>query len=110
MTTTPRSKRKRSPPNSPGDSDATICPICLDPIIDATKDAEGQEAIYCESTCNAWIHRQCAGLSQTLYKVYQDGDDPFYCPHCRLAIQEQQLHELTSAIDSLKKRSHRLES
>ena len=50
MSTTPRSKRKRPPPNSPGDSDATICPICLDPIIDATKDAEGQEAIYCDAT------------------------------------------------------------
>ena len=103
MATTPRSKRKRPQQNSPGDSNATICPICLDPIIDATTDAEGQEAIYCESICDAWIHRQCAGPSKTLYEVYQNGDDPFYCPHCRLAIQEQKLHELKSTIDSLKK-------
>ena len=97
---TPRNKRKRPPMNSPGDT-STICPICLDPIIDATEDTEGHEAIYCESTCNAWIHRQCAGLSQTLYKMLQEGEDPFYCPHCRLSIQENQLQELKSTIDNL---------
>ena len=50
-------------------------------MIDVTVDAEGQKAIYCESMCNTWLHRQCAGLSQTLYKLYQGGDDPFHCPH-----------------------------
>ena len=102
MATTPRVKRKRPLLNSPA-GESTTCTICLDPIIDATEDAEGQEAIYCESTCNGWIHRQCAGLSQILYKAYQDRDDPFYCPHCRLALQEQQLLELKSTIHSLKK-------
>ena len=101
MATTPRVKRKR-PPNSPGDK-TTTCPICLDPIIDATEDTEGQEAIYCESTCNGWIHRQCAGLSRILFKAYEDGDDPFYCPRCHLTLQEQQLLELKLTIDGLKK-------
>ena len=54
-------------------------------------------------TCNSWIHRQCAGLSQILYKAYQNGDDPFYCPHCRLVLHEQQLLELKSTIDIPKK-------
>jgi len=101
MATTPRVIQKRSP-NSPGD-ETTTCPICLDPIIDATEDTEGQEAIYCESTCNGWIHKQCAGLSRILYKAYEDGDDPFYCPHCRLTLQEQQLLELKLTIDGLQK-------
>ena len=82
----------------------------MDPIIDATVDAEGQEAIFCESTCNAWLHRQCSGLSQSLYKIYQDGDDPFYCPHCRLTIQEHQLQELKSTIESLSKEVSELKS
>ena len=53
---TPRVKRKRPPVNSPGE-EHIICPICLDPIIDATEDNEGQEAIFCESRCDAWLQR-----------------------------------------------------
>lgn len=102
-TSTPRVKRKRPPQNSPGDDNLTICLVCLDPIIDATEKEEGQEAIFCESLCNSWLHRQCAGLSQALYKLYQDGDDPFFCPHCRLTTQESQLRELKSAVESLTK-------
>ena len=62
-----RRNRKRPPLNSPGE-ESTTCPICLDPIIDATEDTEGQEAIFCEGECDAWLHRQCAGLSQRLSK------------------------------------------
>jgi len=99
---TPRAKRKRPPINSPYDN-SIICPICLDPIIDATEDTEGQEAIYCESTCDAWLRRQCAGLSRILYISYQDGDDPFYCPHCRLTKQNQQLQEFKTIIENFSK-------
>ncbi|XP_065895940.1 uncharacterized protein [Dysidea avara] len=33
--------------------------------------------------------------------MLQEGEDPFYCPHCRLSIQENQLQELKSTIDNL---------
>jgi len=102
-TTTPHVKKKRPPQNSPSNDSPTVCPVCLDPIIDATEEKEGQEAIYCKSICNSWIHRQCAGLSQALYKLYQDVDDPFYCPHCHLITQESQLQKLKSAVESLTK-------
>ena len=58
----PHSKRKRPLQSSPGES-SIIFPVCLDCIIDATEHSDGQEAIFCESTCNTWIHQQCAGLS-----------------------------------------------
>ena len=96
----PRGKRKRPLQNSPADS-LTTCPVCLDPIIDATEDTEGQDAIFCESACNSWIHRQCAGLSQALFKKYEEREDPFYCPHCRLIIQDSQLQELRSMVENL---------
>jgi len=102
-------KLKCPPVNSPGE-EHIICPICLDPIIDATEDNEGQEAIFCESRCDAWLHRQCAGLSQSLYKVYQDGDDPFHCPHCRLSIQEHLLQDMKSTIESLSKQVSELKA
>ena len=102
MTTPQRPKRKRPLLSSPGES-STICPVCLDPILDATEDTEGHEAIFCESTCNSWIHRQCAGLSQTLYKIFEESDEPFYCPHCRLVSQDKQLRELKNMVDALSK-------
>ena len=75
MATTPHVKRKYPSLNTHGNESAT-CPIYLDPIIDTSEDTEGQEAIYCKSTFNGWIHRQSAGPSQIHYKAYQDGDDP----------------------------------
>ena len=37
------------------------------------------------------------------YKFYQQGDDPFYCPHCQLTIQQSQIKDLKSTIDTLSK-------
>jgi len=82
-TTLQRPSKRRRSQNLP-DEDVTICPICLDPILDVTENSVGQEAIFCESTCNSWIHRQCAGLSQVLFNLFEESEEPFYCPHCRL--------------------------
>ena len=100
---TPRTKRKHPSVNSPGEEEPSTCAICLDPIIDATEDTEGQEAIFCEGKCNAWLHRQCAGLSHRLFEIYQDKDDHFHCPNCRLIMQEHCIQELKSTIESLHK-------
>ena len=105
MTTTtpqPRSKRERPLQSSPGET-SIICPVCLDCIIDATEDSDGQEAIFCESICNSWIHRQCAGLSQALFKILEESEEPFYCPHCRLIAQDKQLRELKTMVEDLSK-------
>ena len=98
-TNTPHSKRKRALQNSPG-KNSMICPVCLDSIIDATDDTDGQKAIFCEGT---WIHLQCARLSQTLFKILQESEDPFYCPHCRLITQDKQLQELKTMVENLLK-------
>ena len=34
----------------------SVYPVCLDAIVDATVEKEGQEAIYCKNICNSWIH------------------------------------------------------
>ena len=100
---TPRTKRKRPSVSSPAEQASSTCVICLDPIIDATENNEGQEAIFCEGKCDGWLHRQCAGLSQRLFETYNDGDDPFHCPNCRLIMQEHCIQELKSTIENLHK-------
>ena len=69
----------------------------------ATDDTDGQEVIFCEGTCNSCIHRQCAGLSQTLYrfKILEENEDPFYCPHCCLITQDKQLQDLKTMVEDL---------
>jgi len=54
----------------------TICLICDETIKEPTKHRKGDEAIYCEGFCEAWIHRKCAGLSNTNFTVLSNsGDD-----------------------------------
>ena len=62
-----------------------ICPICLDPIVDASKSKKkGQDSIFCEGQYSAWLHRQCAGLSNAIFDYWTKSDNPFQCPHCTL--------------------------
>ena len=34
-----------------------ICTICQDPIVDPSETTKGQDLIFCEVQCLAWIHR-----------------------------------------------------
>ena len=72
-----------------------ICPVCLDSITDE------HDSIYCEGSCDRWLHRCCAGLSKVLFNVWIDSDDPFYCPHCRLSRHAELLSSMQSTIQSL---------
>ena len=92
--------------NLPSDSlkdRPVICPVCLNPILVASDTREGQQSIFCESICNSWLHRQCAGLSEPLFNKYATIEDPFYCPHCRLITQDSRLQELKATVESLAK-------
>ena len=50
--------------------EACICPICEDMIVDSSEfeDNGGIDIIYCQGSCEAWLHRQCAGLSRSKYR------------------------------------------
>jgi len=61
-----------------------ICTLCQDPIVDANETAEGQDSIFCEGQCSAWIHRQCTGLSKSIFDTLTKSEVSFYCPHCTL--------------------------
>jgi len=46
-----------------------LCPICLEKIAEPTKG--GQDSIYCEGECDAWLNRRCAGLSISIFNSPQ---------------------------------------
>ena len=89
---------------------STICPICLDKIAEDTDDTDGHDAIFCEGTCNAWIHYRCAGISKTLFQMCRNSENSYHCPHCRLLGFETLIQEMKSTISSLKQRIEALEN
>ena len=89
---------------SPRPSDSTtVCPICLDTIIDASDKSDGQDSVYCDGLCKGWIHRRCAGLSVAAFSTISSSSnsDPFFCPHCRLECQNQEIASLKASVAQL---------
>ena len=83
-----------------------LCPICLDPVTDASEDQEGHDAVYCDGTCNGWIHRRCAGLSSAAFAALSSTSDPkpFYRPNCRLDKQSEEIEALKASVCQLSQR------
>ena len=75
-------------------SPKVICPVCCDPIEDAVGKNKGQDSIFCDGPCQEWIHRQCAGLSKSLFKSISSTSDPFCCPRCMIDKQSNDICEL----------------
>ena len=44
--------------------DVFVCPIYVEVIVESTETTEGQDAIFCESLCNTWLHCKCVGISK----------------------------------------------
>ena len=82
----------------------TMCSICLDPIVDASDDHDGQDSIYCEGLCDGWIHRRCAGLSVRAFNQLVDPNKKstsFHCPHCRLLQLSNEVVELKETVSKI---------
>ena len=86
------------------------CPICLEQIVDANqKNRKCQDAIYCEGTCDAWLHRRCAGLSKTAFTLLQNTSTPFHFPHYQLKSYELIISNLKLNMATLEKKVTSLE-
>jgi len=81
----------------------TICPICDETIKEPTKHRKGDDAIYCEGYCEAWIHRKCAGLSNTNFTVLSNAGDShtYFCLYCELQAQKAEIDNLMETITQL---------
>ena len=80
--------------------DPEVYPICLEPIVEASDQVEGHDAIFCEGDgCRAWYHRWCAGLTKQRYTHLSVSDAPFYCLCC---VMEQQNNAITALQDTVK--------
>ena len=78
-----------------------ICPICQDIIIDATNKKDGHDSIFCDGHCQTWLHRTCASLSKPAFDLACKSNNPFFCPNCRLDVQDKEILSLKSTINNL---------
>ena len=103
--TGPKRPRSREEANQPGKraKGNHVCPICDEVIKEQTKNKKGDDCIYCEGSCEAWLHRKCAGLSQVNFSEHRQlGDkEAFFCLHCQLKAYKAELTALKSSVQSL---------
>ena len=78
-----------------------ICPMCSDETIDPVDKKKGQQSILCNNPCNKWLYQQCADLSKEAIEAAGSSPDPFYCSHCVIAGQKQEITELKAHLENL---------
>jgi hypothetical protein len=72
------------------------CGLCCKPVVE-----DRDEALLCEGSCNAWLHRYCAGVTVSHYAALQDSPLPFLCTMCSQVKQAAIIKEMQEKIDSL---------
>ena len=77
------------------------CPVCDDPIQEAKGNKKGQGAIFCDGSCQAWMHRQCASLTKCAFEKLVDSSTDFFCPTCRLSTLESMVCDLRNQLQAL---------
>ena len=92
----PKNSEKRTKENEP-----EICPVCCLTITESNDKVAGEDAIYCEGECKAWIHRKCLGMSKTLYDRLSNCEELYMCPTCTIFKQSSEIVELKNKVENL---------
>ena len=58
------------------------CSVCEDEILESINTQDGQDAVFCEGSCQGWMHKGCAGLTKAAFTRVSSSKDPFTCLHC----------------------------
>jgi len=85
---------KRKPKG--GKNSEADCLICEQPILEAGEHCEGDDAVYCEGSCQGWIHRRCAGLTRPAFEKLGEPDTQYLCMYCMMASQNNEISKLTN--------------
>ena len=92
-------KDQRHKRNKKGGSDEltpTHCSVCSNIIVECCtgKGIDGDDALFCEGVCQAWVHRMCVGLSKQTYEALTEDDSPYFHPHCNIDEQSRIIEDL----------------
>ena len=100
-----KSKRGRPPSNTPPhgkkkskENELQVCIICELNIQEGTDQTEGEDALFCEGDCQAWVHRKCVGMSKKMYTAWAEADDPYVCHNCSICIYKNEIEVKFSGV------------
>jgi len=94
--TSPPKRNAKGGKNSEAD-----CLICEEPIVEQSENCTGDEALFCEGSCQGWIHRKCAGVTRPAFDKLGESDTPYFCSHCTLVNQNKEINNLANIIKDL---------
>ena len=79
------------------------CLVCGSRITKANEveGITGDNAVFCEGKCDAWIHRTCIRLSKQSFEALSESESPYLCPHCILSKQTKEIEDLKQLVKSL---------
>ena len=73
------------------------CDVCCSAIV------EGKEvALQCEGSCQMWLHRYCAGVSVSHFKLLANSSTPFVCTYCSQQVHQATVCQFQSEVAALK--------
>ena len=75
---------------------------CEDTIREAKGRGKGQDAVFCDGSCHAWLHRHCAGLSREHFEALANSEEAFLCPTCQRKGQEETIALLKDEVAALR--------
>ena len=107
MNTGRRAKRKlegTSPPKRKpkgGKNSEADCLICEEPILEAGEHCDGDDAVYCENSCQGWIYRRFAGLTRPAIEKLGEPNTQYLCMYCMMASRNNEISKLTNIIKDL---------
>ncbi len=55
------------------------CLICEKVIKEPEGKSKGHDSIFCDGTCQGWLHRTCAGIPKLIFQDISSSQDPFLC-------------------------------
>lgn len=105
--TSRKAKRKlqgTSPPKRKakgGKNSEVDCLICEEPILEPSENCAGDEAVFCEGSCQGWIHRKCAGVTRPAFDKLGEPDTEYLCSHCMFVSQSKEISKLSNIIKNL---------
>lgn len=105
-----RGNKQKKNSKRTGTDHGTICAICLEIIEDRSPECEGEDSIYCEGSCQNWLHRTSAGLPDPAFEAIVKAKAPFHCFQCSLSSHASEIMDLRSQLASIAKKLADLES
>ena len=64
-----RKSKKRSQKQCRNSNNGSLVScVCNCAIVEDTDEKDGKDAIFCEGSCNSWLHCKCASLSNSTFQ------------------------------------------